>query len=319
MIDELAACQHGRIAAAQLVERGIGRHVIAWRLGTGALIAEHEGVYRSAAHPDSWRGRAQAAVLAAGPGAALSHLAAAHLWGFSAASPWIAVSAPRSRGRLAGVTVHRPRSLQEDVVELDGLRVTTVARTLIDLCAVLSAAHVARLCHEAEVLHLVTRAEIREVLERSRGRRGINKLRRITAKDVPLTRTELERRFVKIVLDAGLPAPRTNESPLIAGRLRELDAHWPEHKIAVELDSWRFHRTRERFESDRARDAALSAAGWTPIRFTWRRLTDNPEGVVDELSRLIDRPGPKVDVSGNNIQPTPLEVPPTPGLPSGDG
>jgi very-short-patch-repair endonuclease len=193
----------------------------------------------------------------------------------------------RSRGKLGGVIVHRPRSLENDTVVHDDLRVTTPARTLVDLCSSLSASHVARLCNEAYILRLITREELAEVLNRSYGRRGIYKLRRFVREEGRPTKTQLEQRFVKLIADAGLPAPRTNEKLWIDGRERELDAHWPDLKLAVELDSWTFHGVRDSFESDRERDVGFVIDGWRVVRFTWARMRDYRAAVVRDLEKLI--------------------------------
>lgn len=259
------------------------------------------------------------ALLAAGPDSAVSHRAAAELHGFMDGPSPVEISAPRSRANPRGVHVHRPRVLAPDVVEREGLRVTTPARTLVDLCAVLSASHVARLFHEAEVLRLVARSELREVLDRSQGRRGIGKLRRFALVEAHVTRSQLERRFVSLVAAAGMPAPRTNENLLVAGHWFEVDAYWPDERVAVELDSWQFHRTRERFESDRLRDSVLISAGWHPLRFTWRRLRDDPEGVIDAVRAVLDASGPRLVSHRRITQPTSLGAPLAPGLPSTDG
>lgn len=274
-----------------MLASGFRRQEIEYRVACGRLVVLHRGVYAVAIVHPAYEQRLQAALLAAGPGSAVSHRSAAFVHDLLGSEPALSISAPRSRGGLGDVTVHRPRSLQGDVVECRGLRVTTPARTLVDLCAVLSASHVAALCHEAEVLRLVTKAELRAILDRSHGRRGISKLRKIAASDLPATRSELERRFLKLIASAGLPAPRTNERLLISGRWFEFDAHWPGERIAVELDGWQFHRTRERFESDRARDVLLTAAGWTPLRFTWRRISDDGPNVIRALQSVLMRLG----------------------------
>lgn len=183
--------------------------------------------------------------------------------------------------------MHRPRSLAEDVVEQRGFQITTVARTLVDLCCSLSASHVARLVNEAQIKRLITRSELTEVLDRSYGRRGIRKLKPFVRDEGRPTRSQLERRFVRLVANAGLPAPRTNEHVLIDGRIRELDASWPGCRLAVELDSWSIHGIRDHFESDRERDIGFVIDGWRVVRFTWRRINEDPDGVIRDLRHLI--------------------------------
>ncbi|HWI21700.1 MAG TPA: hypothetical protein VNT22_03695 [Baekduia sp.] len=270
---------------------GLTQAEIRVRIARQQLVPRHRGVYFVGAGPGLWESELQAALLAAGPGSAVSHRAAAQLWGFLDGPAPVEVSAMRSRGRLTGVIVHRPRSLADDTVEHKGLQTTTVARTLVDLCSSLTGSHVERLFREAQVQRLVTSTELAEVLQRSYGRRGISKLRYLVRDEARPTRSQLEQRFVKLVVDAGLPAPRTNEHLRIGGRVRELDAHWPEVKLAVELDSWTIHGLREQFESDRERDVDFIVDGWRVARFTWRRLCDDSAGVVRDLRRLIQGVG----------------------------
>jgi hypothetical protein len=109
--------------------------------------------------------------------------------------------------------------------------------------------------------------------------------------ETPPTRSVLEKRFVRLIAEAGLPAPRTNEKLWIEGRKRELDAHWPDLKLAVELDSFKVHGVRDHFESDRERDVGFVIDGWRVVRFTWIRLRDDPAGVVHDMQRLIEGVG----------------------------
>lgn len=286
-IAQIADRQRGRVTTAQLIEMGIGPGAIRRRVSRDLLRREHHGVYVVAWHDKSKDGLLTGALLAAGPESAVSHRAAAELWGFMDGPSPVEVSAPRARKHISGVILHRPRSLADDVVEHRGLRVTTPARTLVDLCSSLNASHVARLANEAFILRIVTREDLAEVLERSYGRRGINKLRRFAREEGRPTRSQLEQRFVKLVTDAGLSAPRMNENLWIDGRMRELDAHWPDLKLAVELDSWKIHGVKDHFESDRERDVGFVIDGWRVVRFTWARMRDDRTGVIRDLKRLI--------------------------------
>lgn len=291
-IARVADNQHGRVTTAQLVDAGISPDAIRRRVERGFLRREHHGVYVVGWHDATKEGLLAGALIAAGPTAAVSHRAAAELWSLIPGPSPVELSALRSHKRLSGVIVHRPRSLEDDVVEHRGLRVTTPARTLVDLCSSLSANHVARLCTEAQIQRLVTRAELAEMLDRSYGRRGINKLKRFARDETPPTRSQLEKRFVRLIADAGLPAPRTNELLWIGGRYREVDAHWPEIRLAIELDSYKIHGVRANFESDRERDVDFVIDGWRVARFTWARLRDDRSGVIRDLERLIGRSGP---------------------------
>lgn len=234
------------------------------------------------------RGRWMAAVLACGPGAVLSHRDAAALWDLRPTSAARAeVTAPgRSRHRRADVHIHRPRRLEEkDCTVRDGVPVTTVSRTLLDLAEVVRRREVSRALEQAERLGLFDLAEMNELLERSRGRRGLRPLRRILAghREKPVTRSELERRFLDLCDEASLPAPGMNL--WIEGF--EVDAVWRDAGLIVELDGFEYHRTRTAFERDRERDEQIQLAGFRVIRLTHRRLAEDPGGVAANLRTLL--------------------------------
>jgi very-short-patch-repair endonuclease len=230
-----------------------------------------------------------AAVLACGSDALLSHRSAAALWGISsAASPRIDVTvAGRSRRGRPGIALHQVRSLTPDERDRrDGIPVTSVARTMLDLAEVLSTHQLERAFEEADRLRLLDLRAISQVCERRCGHHGIGALRALLSKQlrpVPETGSELERSFLDLCREAGLPGPAVNVS--IAGF--EVDAVWPDRRLVVELDGYAFHRTRGAFERDRARDADLQLAGYRVRRVTARRLADEPAAVAAAIRSLL--------------------------------
>ena len=193
-----------------------------------------------------------AAVLACGPAALLSHQSGAAHWELLAsARSRIDVIAPRSRTVRPGIAVHRIRHMHPaDRALKDGIPVTTVARTLLDLAAAIPLRQLKRALEQAERLRLFDLKAIERLLSRSRGHRGRSALVALLGAysgPPPATRSELERRFLDICSDAGLPRPLVNV--FIAGF--EVDAVWPDRRLVVELDGYRFHHTREAFERDR--------------------------------------------------------------------
>jgi hypothetical protein len=128
---------------------------------------------------------------------------------------------------------------------------------------------------------------VEEVCERSVGRRGLRPMRTAIARYrplPPLTRSELERRFVEMCDGAGLPRPAMNL--FVAGH--EVDASWLDRRLVVEIDGFEFHRGRSAFEADRRRDAALQREGLRILRVTHRRLQDDRAGIVADLRALLD-------------------------------
>ncbi len=286
---ELAAAQAGRVSRAQLVALGFGRRAIEHRLARGRLHRVHRGVYavgHTAAAPTS---RAIAALLLAGPDAVLSHDAAAAIWGLrrEVDGP-IDVTIPgREPSRHRELRVHRTQRLAPwEVDQCLGLPLTSPARTLLDLAGRLDGRGLRWAVEEGRVLGIVTVDELVHATAQHRGRRGVARLRRVLAAsaDVPLrTRSGGERGLIDLILAAELPAPRANV------RLHgwEVDLHWPQEGLVVELDGFRFHASRSAFERDRRKDAALQARGLRVVRLSWRQVRDEPEIVVGLLRRLL--------------------------------
>jgi hypothetical protein len=143
---------------------------------------------------------------------------------------------------------------------------------------------------EAEVLGLTDRLSVRELLGRYPRRRGTAVLRELLCEEAVvrgIARSELEERFLALVESHGLPRPMLNAPAQAAGRFFELDASWPDRRLAVELDGRAAHGTARAFERDRERDRLLVAAGWRVIRVTWRQLHDDGPAVAADLRSLL--------------------------------
>jgi very-short-patch-repair endonuclease len=224
------------------------------------------------------RGLLVAGLMVAGPGAALSHRTAGGAMKLlPSMPPFVEMTTTRTRPRnRPGVVFHSATAIEAQ--QRDGLPLTIPIRTLLDLAATRPRAEVERACSEALVHDLVTV----EQLAAQRGR-GSAVLRRLASDGIAPTRSVLERRFMKMVSKAGLPRPRVNE--VVNGH--RVDFLWPEQRLIVELDGWRFHGHRIAFERDRARDAALQLAGFTVLRLTWRQVHDDPAALV---ARFLSRP-----------------------------
>jgi very-short-patch-repair endonuclease len=158
------------------------------------------------------------------------------------------------------------------------LSAANLHQPLLDLGAVVSASELERALAEAKVRRLVRRGDLLDQLERNRGRAGTQALREIL--ELPggpaPTRSEAERRLLRLVRSAGLPRPLVNTG--VASL--EVDVLWRDQQLVVEVDGFRFHSSRASFERDRARDGELAAAGYTVLRVTWRQLVYEPEVVV---------------------------------------
>ncbi|HVW18819.1 MAG TPA: hypothetical protein VHB30_11280, partial [Solirubrobacteraceae bacterium] len=232
---------------------------------------------------------------ACGPEAVLSHQDAAALWGFRpGSSPRIHVTARRSRGPQPGLKVHRTRGLtSEDVAIHRSIPTTSVARTLLDLGAVLAPGDLESAVGRALQQRLVDAVALESVIARGNGHRGSGKLARVLAHEPKATKSELERVFLALIRRAGLPEPETNVWMTFgAGEEWQIDALWRREQVSVELDSWRYHQDRRSFEADRLRAATLTAAGYRHLQITWRQLTTDAPTVVRTLRALLQAGGP---------------------------
>lgn len=246
----IAERQHGRIAWEQLIAAGCDDGRVQRWLDDGRLRRVHHGVYAVGHAAPSLRGDYMAAVLAAGAGAVLSHLAAAHMLALLPGAPprpEITVPTLAGRGR-PGIVIHRVRTLDpRDVAKLDRVPITTVPRVLLDLAPRLDATRLTRACHEAWIHHRTGPQRVEACIARNPAKPGAAKLRRALGSDVTLS--ALEDGFLALLRANALPPPRTN----IDHRGDKVDCRWPEHDLTVELLSYRFHASRRAFEADVAR------------------------------------------------------------------
>jgi hypothetical protein len=193
------------------------------------------------------------------------------------------VVAPAAK-RIHGVVTCRARRFDpRDATVWRGIPVTTLPRTLVDLAEVLSEDDLARAVHEADVRYRVTTPQIEKVLARRPSAAGTDKLRRVLRGDVHITLSRLESAFLNLLREAGLPLPRTNR---VAGTKR-VDCRWPDRRLTVELDSYRYHSSRHSWEQDRFREREARARGDEFRRYTWGDLQERRTFVLAELRPLI--------------------------------
>jgi hypothetical protein len=168
-----------------------------------------------------------------------------------------------------------------------GIPVTTVARTLFDLAEAVDHRTLRRAWEESDRLRLLQLHAVERVCEQGYGRRALRPIRLLLAEArMPTyTRSPLEDRFAEFHREhlGDLPAPLTNVTILD----HEVDAYWPTHRLVIEMDSWEFHGHRAAFESDRARDAAMQAAGYRVVRLTHRQLETEAPRIVTQLHTLL--------------------------------
>jgi hypothetical protein len=287
VLARIARSQHGLVTRKQLLDAGVSSDEIRWRLREGSLIRVHRGVYRVGHKAPSIEARYLAAVLACGEGAVLSGQAAAYLWGLiKGTAPPPEVTAPKRR-KVRGVRTRHARRGEIEATSWRGIPITTVPRTLVDLSSLLQLEDLARACHEAGVLHRTTPRQVEKILTKRPNTPGAKELRRVMRGDVHVTLSRLERKFVQRLKENALDLPITNKS----ADGRRVDCRWPEHKLTVELDSYRFHNSRHAWEQDRRREREAHARGDDFRRYTPYDVFDAPEQMLAELRGLLGCPG----------------------------
>lgn len=282
----LAGEAHGVVDRVQLLGAGISADEIKHRVRIGALIPEFRGVYRVGHRAPSVEARYVGASRACGPGAVVCALAAAWLFGLvRGVAPPPAVMAPTER-RVDGVRTTRCRSIDpRDVTVFKAVPITTVPRTLVDLAALLSLDELARACHEAGIRYGTAPAQVDAVLARRPNSRGAGNLRTVLHGDFHVTLSQLEREFLKLLRAQRFPLPVTNR---VTGG-RRVDCRWPEYRLTVELDGYRFHRSRHAWEQDRRREREARARRDEFRRYTYADVLEDPTYLLRELAELLPR------------------------------
>jgi hypothetical protein len=285
---ELATRQHGVVSTRQLARIGYSRSSVSKAAKVGRLHRVHRGVYVVGQRQLTWHGRCMAAVLACAPAAA-SHVSAGWIWGLLRTRPGtIHVTVPSKRRAGRRFVVHSAGLSEIDIDEHEGIPVTTVARTLLDLAGMLSMAGLERVIERAEELRLLDLGELESVLARAGGHPGRGKLRRALDKIRPtpvFTRSGLERRFLELVTAAGIPAPSMNFT--VGGY--EVDAYWERERFGVELEVFETHGTRVAFERDSPRQEDLMLLGVETVRISGPRLDREPRAVTERVVAHLER------------------------------
>ena len=254
------------------------------------LHRHYSGVYSVGHAALAPYGRQRAALLAIGEGAILSHGTAAHLWGLRGTAPaTIDVSVvgrqPRSK---PGLQVHRVSAFHpRDLRRRDGLPLTSPARTLVDLAAAVAVDELERLVSEARVRNLIRPGDLETALSRAGHRPGVARMGALLEgeEEPDITHSKGERTLRRLLRDAQIAQPRAN---VRIGRWL-VDFLWPDEKLVVEFDGFKFHGHRRAFERDRRKDVELAEAGYLVLRFTWRRLEDELLAVIASIARALGR------------------------------
>jgi very-short-patch-repair endonuclease len=290
VVGALADRQHGVVSRGQLLAAGQTPRVIRRAVEAGRLRSVFRGVYavgHIALRREGWW---LAALMACGEGAALSHRTAAMVWGLLTGPvlPIDVITAAAKGRKHAHITLHRMRLGPFDALVRDNLRVTTPSRTIVDLAASLEGRALRDLVERAQDLRRFDPDDIRDTLARAPRRPGTRRLHdliTVLAPDEDNARSHLERLFLALARKARLPKPVCNHE--IGGHRR--DFAWPDQRLVVETDGYRYHSLRQAKRRDNRRDRQPTALGWRPVRFTYEEIAFEPAEIVKELVALRPR------------------------------
>ena len=288
LLRRLAGRQKHLFTAAQAKALGFGKSVVHDRVATGRWFpTPFAGVYSLAPPPLTRLQTIKAAALSCGHPSLPSHWSATEVLEIAEPSLLpVHVTRPGGNGvRRANLVIHRSIVPACDTGGRDGILCTSAARTIVDLAAPAGPEELERILIAADSLRILNRRRLEELVASRTGGRGIRALRSILGNGPVSVRSgyETEMRFIARL--AHVPEPVVNG--LVEGF--EVDCHWPELLLVVEVDGWRFHGGRERANSDRDRDQLLTAAGWTVTRFTCDQIEADPQRCARRLARIARR------------------------------
>ncbi len=246
------------------------------------------------------RGRIHAALLACGPGAVVSHRSAAFMLGIGRRSPRVVdVIVPGQRGReIDGIRVHFvPHPVPHELVIVDRIPCTSVARTVVDLAGVYGEQDLNGVFERAATEKVLDLAAIEGVLDAGPTRRGAPCLRRVIEVWRPVVektnfkdaRSLFEVKLLPLLAAAKLPMPRVNAPVRTLERILEVDLLWPEQRFVVEADSRRHHTNDAAFVRDRRRDHELMDVDHTVLRVSWEEAEHHPEAIFATVRTQLSR------------------------------
>lgn len=279
---------------SQAIASGMTKSAIGRRVTNGTWRAVLPAVYLLNGASFTWERKARAASLWAGRSGALSHETAAALWRLEGFAPGpIVLSTSRSLRAVPGVRIHRVSTLgPADVGDLDGITVTSPARTLLDLVAT-EPEKVEVALDDALRSRLVSLPKLWWFVQShgGRGRAGSAAMRRLLSARphgyVP-PESPLEGKVWNLLLRAGLPRPVRQHRVFDGGRvIARVDLAYPDALVAIEVDGYRWHSGRHAWKDDLARRNHLTALGWRVLHVTHDDLTARPDEVVDHLRALL--------------------------------
>lgn len=291
-----AAQQHGVVSRPQLLAMGVTERMIIGKLQGGLWSTLTRGIYL-VSEEATWKSKLAAAALKL-PGGVVSHQSAASLHNISPMGRHLVVVTVRCRTthEFPGAIVHQSTDLRSDAIEtLDGLPVTTVSRTIVDLAALLGSRSLQRLVEDCLVTRRVSLENLTLSLAqlRRRGKPGVEKLGRVldALGAEPIPESKLEQELLALLDEAGLPIPTLQmPTPWHQARTGRVDLSYPATNLIIEADGRRWHSRDLDFEEDRRRDNLATLAGWRVLRFTWQQVQSGRAQVAASVAEALGLP-----------------------------
>lgn len=289
-IARITATQRTIASAEQLYARGVSKRAIEYRLSSKRMRVVFHGVYTVAPGELPPLALEQAALIACGERSFISHRSAAFVWGLLETPPALVEVSVVGRfcASRPGIRVHRIQSIHpSECLRHDGLWISSPARAVLEVAETASVDEVAHLVNEGQGLRRFKPRDLEAVRRRHRGRRGVGRLAEVLGDEdaMTITRSKAEKAFLKLIRDARLPAPETNQ------RLGpyEPDFMWREQRLIVELDSYQFHGGPDGFHNDREKDLVFRDAGFDVLRPTRNHVIHEPARVLVSVVRALER------------------------------
>ena len=289
----IAERQYGLITWKQALALGITPDVLRRLVAEGHWVRVADGLYRLSGVKECWRGRLKGVSLRAGEGSAISHRSAAAVWGLEGFEPPLIVdlSVPRNRQpRMKNVRVHR-RNMARTTVR-DGIPVTPIPETILDLCAIRGERTIPlRALDDVRRRKLVSTFELERCRDEhsGRGQAGSVLYREILERRLGKTPpgTVFAAEVLDLLVAAGLPEPEAEVWVTISGRRYRIDLAYRRPKIAIECLGKIGHLNEKAFEEDPVRSNHFALDGWLQLLVTYRRREESPESIVAEVGTAL--------------------------------
>jgi very-short-patch-repair endonuclease len=289
-VTRVAGGQRTLVTTEQLTACGLGKDAVAYRVKSRRFHPVFQGVYSVGTGELPRLALEQAALLALGERAFISHRSAAFVWGMRRTPPTEVEASVVGRccGSREGLRVHRIKAIDKrELRRHEGLWVSSPARAVLEVAAVGSRDELVDVIDQGLALRRFTSADLESVLERHRGRRGAARLAELLGDETAMavSRSRAEKAFLRLIRDARLPMPETN---VPFGRF-EADYLWREQRLVVELDSATYHSGPGVFERDREKSLVFRDAGLDLLRFTRAHVVFQPSVTLIRLAQTLAR------------------------------